>query len=199
MEQVNERDTLEYLFSLKALTQEENLKKAIESVSLDGDWAEFGVSAGGTAGVILGLMPSGVCLFLFDSFLGLPEDWICNGQLFGGHHKGSYTARIPIHVDERVKVIAGLFHNTVSGFARLHQKPLAFIHIDCDLYSSSRDVMDGIGGLIIPGTIVVFDDYHSYAGKGWKEHGYKAFQEFAQSRQYEYIARGDRQASIKMT
>ena len=199
MEQVNERDTLGYLFSLKVLDQQENLKKAIESVSLEGDWAEFGVSSGGTARVILGLMPPNVYLYLFDSFLGLPEDWICNGQVFGRHHKGDYGMGLVNLVDKRIKVIAGLFCNTVSEFARLHQKPLAFIHIDCDLYSSSRDVMEGIGGLIAPNTIIVFDDYHSYAGNGWKEHGYKAFQEFAQSRQYKYIARGDRQASIKMT
>ena len=190
------RNSLKYLYSLKKLGQQENIKKAIESVSLDGDWAEFGVSAGGTARVILSVMPD-VTLYLFDSFLGLPEDWVCNGKLFGGHHKGDYSAGLKNLPDKRIKIIPGLFCDSIPEFVKTHSTPLAFIHIDCDLYSSTRDVLDGIKDLIVPDTIIVFDDYHSYGGDGWKEHGYKAFQEF--SRSYEYIARGDRQVSIKMT
>ena len=64
---------------------------------------------------------------------------------------------------------------------------ISYLHIDCDLYSSTKDIFDLLGHLIAPGTVIVFDEYFNYAG--WKDGEYLAFQEFVlcQSLEYQYI------------
>lgn len=63
-----------------------------------------------------------------------------------------------------------------------------FIHIDCDLYSSTKTVFENLGKYIKSGTIIAFDEYFNYPG--WKEHEYKAFQEWRNEHhiEYEYLA-----------
>ena len=38
------------------------------------------------------------------------------------------------------------------------------IYIDCDLYSSTRDVLEFIDDLVVTGTWILFDDYWFYRG-----------------------------------
>ena len=64
---------------------------------------------------------------------------------------------------------------------------LAFVHVDCDLYSSTTTVFDAIGHRIGKDTVVLFDEYMGYAG--WEEHEHKAFTEFIErtGKEFEYI------------
>ena len=56
-------------------------------------------------------------------------------------------------------------------------KKLAFVHIDCDFYSSTKLVLDYIKPYLQNGTIILFDDWHTF--KGNYEYGEKkAFEEF---------------------
>ena len=50
----------------------------------------------------------------------------------------------------------------------LNPGPFAFVHIDCDMYTSTRDVFELAGDRFVPGTVVLFDEYffHSSDGKG---------------------------------
>lgn len=59
--------------------------------------------------------------------------------------------------------------------------------LDCDLYSSTKTVLNHLREKIIPGTIIVFDDYFFYPG--WQQHEYLAFKEFTEENQirFEYI------------
>ena len=105
----------------------------------------------------------------FDSFEGLPEAW---------HHlpKGSYSTKgvIPT-VQENVTLHKGWFEETLPGFIEKHQAPVRFMNIDCDIYSSTRTVLDHLAKQIIPGTVIVFDEYIGNAS--WREDEFKAFQE----------------------
>ena len=58
---------------------------------------------------------------------------------------------------------------------------------DCDLYSSTKTVFDNIYDRIVPNTVIQFDEYYNYPG--WRNHEFKAFQEFCKkySVEYEYI------------
>ena len=53
----------------------------------------------------------------------------------------------------------GLFRDTIPHFLTDHKTPLSFIHIDCDLYSSAKDVLFGLNEKIIPGTVLLFDEF----------------------------------------
>ena len=82
------------------------------------------------------------------------------------------TPRVPANVT----LVPGWFDDTLPDFAKAHDEPVAFAHLDCDLYSSTRTVLRGLGRRIRPGSILVFDEYFNYPN--WQRHEYRAFQEF---------------------
>ena len=55
------------------------------------------------------------------------------------------------------------------------------------LYSSAKTVLDQLRGKIVPGTVIVFDEYFNYPG--WQQHEYRAFMEFTEMHRirFEYI------------
>ncbi len=164
-----------------------HLAQACNEVELSGDWAEFGVYKGRTARVLLQNMPEDTNLHLFDSFKGLPEDW---HEWSKDINKGRFMLpkeRWPVFNDDRVKMHLGMFDVTVPPFIA----ELALVHVDCDLYSSARTVLRGINGLILPGTILVFDEFFSFPG--WRECEYKAFHEWKKKfgRETEYLFRDE--------
>lgn len=116
----------------------------------------------------------------FDSFEGLPEHW--KGTF---EKKGSFSrkGRLP-QVGSNVRLHAGWFDSTLPRFLKANTKPAAFIHVDCDIYSSTRTVFELLAGRIRPGTVIVFDEYFNYPN--WQEHEFKAFQEFVAAAQLRY-------------
>jgi hypothetical protein len=116
---------------------------------------EFGVAKGHTAHLMLDLLPQSAKLHLFDFFAGLPNDWI--GPFKQGHFALD-EASIAAFDDPRVVLNRGLFLETVPGYFN-ERSPLSFVHIDCDLYESTWQVLDGITPALQPGTIIVLDDY----------------------------------------
>jgi Methyltransferase domain len=116
----------------------------------------------------------------FDSFEGLPEDW--SGTF---EKKGSFTRKGQLpQVESNVKLHAGWFDSTLPTFLQANEGPAAFIHIDCDIYSSTRTVFELLAGRIEPGTVIVFDEYFNYPN--WQEHEFKAFQEFVTGSRLRY-------------
>lgn len=140
---------------------------------------EFGVASGRTANLLAGLTDGEV--HGFDSFAGLPEDWR------PGFPRGAFAHAIP-SLRPNVALEIGAFEETLPRFAARHRGARAgFLHVDCDLYSSTRTVFEHCAPMIGPGTVIVFDEYFNYAG--WRKHEHRAFQEFvaAGGRAYEYI------------
>jgi Macrocin-O-methyltransferase (TylF) len=157
---------------------------AIHEVSTEGDYAQFGVFRGATARFIESHMTGARKLHLFDSFEGLPEDWI------EGKEKGAFRLdpdRIPTFDSERVVVHKGWFKDTVPDWAPHATAPLAFVHLDADLYSSTIEALFNINHLILQNAIVLFDEYV----KGGLEDEHRALLDWAKkySRTYEYLWR----------
>jgi predicted O-methyltransferase YrrM len=129
-----------------------------------GDWAEFGVANGNSAYVLLGVKPADVTLWLFDSWYGLPEEWHVSKD--DVRLKGRYSCNgvIPPSFLEHdsIEVVKGLFEHTVEKWAR-GRPALGLVHIDCDLYSATHTVLTAIKRLLVPGTLVLFDEYHGYS------------------------------------
>ncbi len=107
----------------------------------------------------------------FDSLQGLPEDW------FGDKSAGSHSSqgRRPA-VRDNVELHIGWFDETLPEFLAHHREQASFIHIDCDVYSSTKTVFDLLGERVVPGTVIQFDEYFNYPG--WRHHEFRAFQEF---------------------
>jgi hypothetical protein len=91
-------------------------------------------------------------------------------------------------VRNNVKLIDGYFENTLPSFVSTQAgRKIAFIHIDCDLYSATRTIFNETTDLLVPGTLIVFDEFFNYAG--WEQGEYKAFVEFVERTgvEFEYI------------
>ena len=75
---------------------------------------------------------------------------------------------------------------------------VAFIHLDCDLYSSTRTVFDLIAPRLKPSTVILFDEYFNYPN--WERHQFKAFQEFVSERgiKYAYLGFARQQVAVRI-
>lgn len=159
-----------------------NFDYYFKDIPKDGLILEFGVADGGSIKKIASLVAPRL-VYGFDTFEGLPEDWEGylddEGKIM--HPKGYFKGR-PKEVPDNVKLIEGLFQDTLHGFLKEHPEPIALIHIDCDLYSSTKCVLTQIHDRIQEGSIFIFDEIKGYGGKNspdiWKEHEWKAFNEF---------------------
>ena len=157
------------------------LAACLEWAPTEGHVLEFGVAAGASLRQIAACTPRPV--HGFDSFQGLPEDWT---GTFEGRGKFSTGGRLPT-VPSHVALHADWFEESVPRFLAAHPGPVAFVHVDCDLYSSTRTVLWGIAARFVPGTVLLFDEYFNYPN--WQQHEFRAFQEFvaAAGAQYRYL------------
>jgi Macrocin-O-methyltransferase (TylF) len=140
----------------------------------DGLYAEFGVYKGDSINRLATLRPRQV-FHGFDSFEGLPESWTV------GARTGSFSigGRLPA-VRSNVVLVKGFFEQTLEQFVpACGKKVVAFMHIDCDLYSATKTVLDRLAPLLVEGTVIVFDEYFNYPG--WQQGEFKAFAEFIAS------------------
>jgi Macrocin-O-methyltransferase (TylF) len=111
--------------------------------------AGFGLEFGVQSGHSLELIAQRLSVVGFDGFTGLPEDW-------GPYPKGSF-AQEPPATDSRL--VIGMFSDTLPTFDFTTVDPLRLVHIDCDLYSSTKTVLNYLCPNLIPGVIVVFDEF----------------------------------------
>ncbi|MBI1250876.1 MAG: class I SAM-dependent methyltransferase [Alphaproteobacteria bacterium] len=131
---------------------------------------EFGVAGGKTLRHIAGQWAAPV--HGFDSFQGLPEHWTGTAERAGRFDAKGKMPTVP----SNVTLHAGWFDQTVPAFLQKTPGPAALLHLDADLYSSTKTVLDLFRERIRPGSVLVFDEYHNYPN--WREHEFKAFQEF---------------------
>jgi hypothetical protein len=169
-------ETLDFIVSdmpdaLAFDTPRELMAHALSLVKRDGIYAEFGVNEGGTINYIARQKPDAV-IHGFDSFEGLPEDWSGNAMAAGFFNRKGRLPKVPANV----RLHRGWFNESLPPFAAEHKGPAAFLHIDCDLYSSTVEIFKALGDRIVPGTVIVFDEYFNYPA--WKAHEHKAFEEF---------------------
>lgn len=159
------------------------LKYAVRHTKVQGSILEFGVAGGDSINVLGKALPDRA-VHGFDSFEGLPEDWAGTVKEKGRYSQGGKLPPVP----SNVQLHKGWFDQTIPVFLAQNKEPVSFLHIDCDIYSSTKTVLELLGSRIQPGTTIVFDEYYNY--HGWKLHEYKAFQEWiaATGRRYKYLA-----------
>lgn len=156
------------------------LDAAFSDARPDGFLMEFGVHKGRSIRWLSERAPAGGLVHGFDSFRGLPEDW--EDQNSGGTVRaGQFNLDgKPPEVPENVKLHVGLFEESVDAFLLNHPGPVRFAHIDCDLYSSTMDVLTALGDAnrIVSGTVLAFDEFWNFSA--WRKHEWLAFTECAE-------------------
>jgi hypothetical protein len=174
---------MSFLNARKYFSQQEIMFDCLAQAPENGLNLEFGVFEGRTINLCSKKYPDRE-FYGFDSFEGLPEDWR------DGFSKGFFSlrGRLPA-VNPNVSLIKGLFSDTLENF--LEERggdPVSFIHVDCDLYSSTKYILETLKHRIaVGGTIILFDEFYNYPG--WENGEYKAWCEFAENNNigYDYI------------
>ncbi len=154
-----------------------HLRYASDYVTLEGAYLEMGVCTGRTINFIAALNPEKV-IYGFDSFEGLPSDWVRPDASIPEKTFAFKNPQMLPAVLHNVRLIKGMFEETLPKFKEqsLGETPIAFVHIDCDIYEATKTVFEVLGDNLVPGSVIVFDEYYNYPN--YEQHEYKAFQEF---------------------
>ncbi len=147
-----------------------------------GYYLEFGVLNGDSMVDAWRMLRGQITHFVgFDSFTGLPKlssDDQSGHDLMPIFHEGNYAGmrRDDVHravlsrskmKDNELTLVAGNFSQSLKEFDRNTLKgfgQLLVCYVDCDLYSSSKEVFEFIDPLVGTGTWLFLDDYWCYRG-----------------------------------
>ncbi len=120
---------------------------------LPGETAELGVYLGGVSRLILHYSPA--AHHAFDTFAGIPTD----DQEAGGHQAGEFAAGLDdvraYLASDRVRFHVGEFPATTPDAGERYR----FVHLDGDTYQSTAAGLDYFGPRMVPGGVIVLDDY----------------------------------------
>lgn len=136
---------------------------------LEGDIVECGVLNGGSAAALSFGAPN-KRLYLFDSFMGMPEPtkedtdeaWKDVGvpKLVGSIEKVKSAMSI-VNANDFV-IVPGWFEHTFSLPSPIRK--ISILHIDCDWYESVKMCLERFYPLVEWGGIVVLDDFGHWEG-----------------------------------
>jgi hypothetical protein len=146
---------------------------------------EFGVASGLSLEILAFYLGGKVPIFGFDSFEGLPEDWAhteCK--------KGFFSQNGVVPEIENTRIYPGWFEDSVPKYVADHPNAeIALLHLDADLYSSTKTILDGINHMIVPGTIVVCDEWFYCFDTRFDDHEQRAVKEWmaTYAREVEFI------------
>jgi hypothetical protein len=141
----------------------------------EGDFAlEFGVWYGTSINWMAHTRPDNI-FHGFDSFEGLPEDWI------RGHPKGHFKAdRSKLKFAPNVVLHEGWFEATVPAFMHEHggnYDGMKLLHIDCDLGSSCDTILRCLEApIMMAKPLILFDEFYNY--NGYEDHEFRSWLEF---------------------
>jgi hypothetical protein len=161
------------------------LRVAFPQTSMNGLWLEFGVFTGSTIRMMADAYQGAGPVYGFDSFEGLPEKWRDPGNKRYAHFldKGGFSLKgnPPFAETEKIKWVKGWYEKSIPPFVQNRkQEKISFIHVDCDLYSSTKTIFKELDAWLEPGVVIVFDELVNYPE--YKEHEIKALFELLQDR-----------------
>jgi hypothetical protein len=179
--------------ALSFYTSRQVLAHSLSQITLAGSLLEFGVFKGGTIRYIAGQYPDRK-VHGFDSFEGLPIPWAGTGHDRGAFQTGGKLPRVP----GNVALHRGLFDASLPKWGRENPDPIAFLHVDCDLYQSTTTIFDVLQERLRPGVVIVFDDYFGYPG--WQHGEHKAFREFIDrsGHEFRYLCHAFQQVAVQI-
>ena len=90
------------------------------------------------------------------------------------------------HVNNNVELIRGWFNDTLPNFIKTQNKKVSFIHMDADLYSSTKCIFNNLKDYIDKDCIIVFDELIGYPGFDGDTGELKAFYEFITENKVDY-------------
>ena len=136
---------------------------------------ELGVFTGNTFSMIRSSLAESIKLYGFDTFTGLPEDWMIDDTNIL-YTKGTFAIDYVPNNSHNSEFIVGRVEDTLNDFLLQHNQKISLIHFDMDLYNPIFFALNKIQNQIINGSILVFDDFYNMPG--WMNHSFKALLDF---------------------
>jgi O-methyltransferase len=146
-----------------------------QAAKLDGGCLlEVGVWRGGTGALIAKkaeLSKIAEPVYLCDTFQGVIKAGEQDTLYRGGEHADTSRAVVESLVREdlgltNVRILQGIFPDETAGQIEDPGVRFRLCHIDVDVYLSAKDVMDWVWKRMVPGGIVVYDDFGIYGCEG---------------------------------
>jgi O-methyltransferase len=151
-----------------------NAFKALRFNGIHGDYAEFGSWGGMTFALAYEESRRhghGAKLWAFDSFRGFPTPREADAHPEWAEGKMAITLEqfravcasrgIP---DEAYTVVPGFYEGTLASMSPTEEPTdIALAYVDCDLYSSTKTVLEFLQPRLKHGMIVAFDDYFCWS------------------------------------
>lgn len=161
-------------------------QQAANMATLEGLKLEFGVAKGHSIRELAKWFDE---IHGFDTFTGLPvmpED----GQTPWRSGQFSNGGEFP-EVPPNVKLYKGLIQDKLMPFLKTRKDPVSFLHLDADIYSATKFVLEALIDRIVPGTIICFDELYGFHGCFRQE--FKAWEQTIQTYglSYNYLFRTD--------
>jgi O-methyltransferase len=132
---------------------------ARHATGLEGSLAEIGVYRGGTASLLAPLADArGRKLHLFDTFAGMPETDVKRDLLAAGDFADTSLAEVKRFLAGRTSPVfhQGMFPDTAGP---VEGERFSLVHVDADIASSVQACCDFFYDRLVPGGVMVFDDY----------------------------------------
>lgn len=171
-------------FTKKNENKIEPLHKCVNYLkNTKGLYLEFGVWKGDSISYVCDNLPLWEIIG-FDSFEGLPERWSRNDDDRYEPGYFSLNGEIP-NLNPRIKLIKGWFEATIPVWLKNNNiNQVDLLHVDCDIYSSSKTILENLAPYIKSGTTIVFDEFLLY--DNFENHEIKAFYEFINMSKLEF-------------
>lgn len=183
----------------------------VHATQLSGDYYEFGVYRGHSlisswlsyrrcrariltskdlpyecVGSVTQFMAHESTFYGFDSFSGMPEndegeDSLATGTFMATEQNTAALCAAAGLEAPRLHLVPGLFSDNTKAIG---SAPAAIVHLDCDLYLSTRDALNMIGPRLVQGSVLLCDDHDLFRASNEKGQR-RALREFLEQSQIE--------------
>jgi hypothetical protein len=152
---------------------------------------EFGVFKGTSLRYFAKKLKKFTCVG-FDSFEGLQSNFGgVNAQLLF-----RLKGREPKFMPKNSIIIKGMVEETLDKFILKKQVNISLVHLDLDVYSSTKYVLKTLKPKLQSGTYLLFDEM--FGNPFWENGEYKALKDVFNVNEYYWIAFGPNQALIQL-
>ena len=64
----------------------------------------------------------------------------------------------------KVTIVEGLYEDSLTDSVKSEYNLnwASIIHMDCDIYSSTKEALQFVEDLVGPGSVIIFDDWHAF-------------------------------------
>lgn len=139
--------------------------KLVEQVKhLTGDILEVGVWRGGSGCLMAkkcALEGIDATVFLCDTFQGLVKTSDKDSNYTGGEHADTSVELVEqllrANALTNAKILRGIFPDDTSH--EIADRKFRLCHIDVDIYQSAKETFQWVWPRLVPGGVVIFDDY----------------------------------------